>query len=306
MAVSECAYDRVQPASAAFDERNRGQYQVRYQVLTDSQMGPQSVANGALTSSPNPLPSLWSSYSYKGDSDNHSFARDFNVSFAENIDSGQKWHIDIGYRPLDSGETSSDVSNTNPLIRPASYVWESEVFIERLERDIFGNAIINKAGDGYDIPLEQEETRGVLVASWSVGTLANTISLNRTYENTVNSATFLGAPVRTVLCREMKSSPQQTESGTTYYQMRARFSFREDGKTWDRGILERGYRFLESNGENPPTFTPKDTGGDAVLLAADGTKLPQGQVGIFTDWQTYRLANYNNIRNALNQPVFTL
>lgn len=317
MAVTSCVYREIQPSGGSVDERNRGVYVVGFDVYTNSTMGQKTVIIGAIATGPNALPTLWATYAFGGvESDTWSYLRQITPRHVANIEGGQKWEIDAQYRPLAPGETSDSVKDVNPLLRPASFWWETEVFTRVVEKDVFGNKIVNKAGTQYDVPLEQEETRGVLVASWNVSTLADAISLNRTYENHINSAGFLGAPVNTVLCRQMGSTPQQTEAGNTYFTMRARFAFKENGETWLRGVLERGYYFLEVDelGQavteplpgNPNLTRQKltKTDGDALLLDNDGTLLPDNQVGIFTDWQTRRSANFNNITNPLGQPIF--
>ena len=304
-----CRFSREQIGGAQFNERNLGTYTVRWECEVDKSSGiygPQSVAVEALTTGPNMLPSLWTSYSYQGDADSTSFARDYNVRqrSAGNV---YLWDIDVTYRPLGPSEPSG-FSNTNPLSRPTVYWWDTETFTRVIGFDKDGNEIANKVGITYDEPLEQEETRGVLVAEWNVASLATVINLNRIYENSVNQTSWQGISPRAALCRQMRSGPLMTEAGTTFYRMIAKFAIKENGETWDRGILEQGYnafmkddqgQYVLENDATVPTRKRRkllsDRFSEPRKLDEDGTLLPDDTPGIFTFWRTRKETNFNSI-----------
>jgi len=96
--------------------------------------------------------------------------------------------------------------------------------------------------------------------------------------------------------------------------------------TWDRAILERGYQYRGSAGSGlAPGEKPEEgsvgwdvwanessekrrerlalaaklervpAGAEPVLLDADGFQLPEGEIGIFTFWETRKQADFNQI-----------
>jgi hypothetical protein len=97
-------------------------------------------------------------------------------------------------------------------------------------------------------------------------------------------------------------------------------------ETWDRAILERGYQYRGSAGPGlAPGEKPEEgsvgwdvwanesaeqrrgrlalaaklekvpAGAEPVLLDEDGFKLPEGEIGIFTFWETRRQVDFNQI-----------
>lgn len=314
--VQSCAYD-VTTASASFDEHNLGTYEIGFIVTTDGSMGPQSVANGALTSSPHPLPSLWSTYSYQGDTDNYSWARDYKVT--RDKDSRKLYYITVTYRPVEPGEGSKEsgsdpvAKEPNPVNRETVVWWDREVYTQIAIRDKGGTAILNKCQDYYQEPREIEHTRGVLVVEKNVATLAQAITLSRTYDGTVNSTvwggvsgSFLGTttiPARAALCREVSCSPPITEAGYVYYHLVFRFALKDLGDTWDERFLESGqfHWTKKANGTydligTPPNVQRAVTDAKMIVrLAEDGTRLPYDQASIYTDWRVRREVDFNQL-----------
>lgn len=313
MAVVSCKYDR-NGATGESDDRDRNSYTLRFKVEVDSDMAPPHIAQACLSASALgddnvSIPATWSAYNYKGWVDSNSFARHYKVSpWVE--DSKRFWFIDVQYLPLQPNEPPG-IENTNPLLRPAMFWMDREVFTRVVDKDIFGKQIVNKCGRVYDEPLEQEETRCVLVVEWNVATIQEVIDENRNFENKVNSATWFGVPAREALCREVTSGPILNENGVTYYRLTYRFAIKEskgaptDPETkWDREILERGYQHFEKDRDGniiletdgiTKKLAPKNGYPEPVLLDTDGTRLPDGQTGKFTAWQTRRPANFNDL-----------
>lgn len=308
--VVSCTLDR-ETASASVDERNRGTYQLRWIVKTNGKMSSRAVAQGALTASPHPLPSQWATFAYQGDTDPYSYARPYLVT--PDPKSVVLYYIDVTYSPLEPGEAPG-IANVTPTLRPAIADWDTEVYTDYVDRDISGNEIVNKCGKRYDDPIEVERTRGVLVVEFNVATLAAVIAHNLTFELATNSSgfTIFGTAIgeRQAFCRSVQSQRQQTEGGTIYYTEIYRIVFKKPGETWLRGIAERGFQHFKKddhgNFERAPNNdkqlfdgTDADDGGieyaEPVRLAADGTKLPDDEPGIFTDWFIEKEANFNNL-----------
>jgi hypothetical protein len=309
MAVTSCAY-ALNPVSGTSDERNRGTYIVRFQIMTNSVMGPKEVTTGALSSSPNALPAQWATYAFNGtDSDSYAYAQRYDLRLTHSEADRHEWIAEVTYAPMPDGvENPTTWQAADPTARPALYSWDREAYTEIVERDINGNATINRARQPYDEPMEQEATRSVLVVEKNVSSLSSVVGYARKFENAVNSETWtlVNAPARTALCREITSGPLVREGAFSYYRLQFRFAFQETGLTWDRYMLERGFKVIVFEVTPTGTFPklvnatappfPAEDGepvNEPVLLAADGTQLPAGGVPIFTPWRTRREVNFN-------------
>ena len=175
MAVTECIYSRIQPASSV-NERNLATYKIAFDITTNTIMGPRGVAIGSINPAlghTNTLPELWTGYSYHAgtaayESDNFSRARSY--TFTQDPLDRMRWSCEVTFTPLEPGETQEDNAE-NPVNRPAKYSVDREVYTEIVEKDVEGDQIVNKAGAMYDEPLDQEATRGVLVIKKNVATL---------------------------------------------------------------------------------------------------------------------------------------
>lgn len=304
--VLSCAYD-VSTANAEFDQHNLGRYEIGFIVTTDGLMGPQSVANGALLSSPHPLPSLWSTYSYQGDVDNFSWARGYTVR--RDPDSRKLYYVQVKYLPLEPGEGSQTESEDpvesepNPLDRAPVVWWDREVTTELVTRDIDGKTIRNKCEDYYPEEDEIEKPKGILVVEKNVATLGEVVSLSRTFDNAVNGSPWsiggVSVPSRAAKCNQVSSSAPCTEAGYTYFRVVFRFSFAEDGKTWDLLKSELGrFHWTKTAGGSYEMFKNRRAVTDAkkiVGLADDGTRLDDGQPLTITAWRVRREANFNTL-----------
>lgn len=307
MAVTSCTLDRT-TRSASVDELNIGTYTLRYIVETNSTMGPQGVTNGALVASPNPLPSQWQTYSYQGDTDALSYARDYQIDGDDKV--LNRWYITVTFRPPESGEGSLTVggapvnSVTNPISREPVIWWDREVTTEPVLKDKDGKAVVNKCKDLYPDAIEIERPRGVLVAEFNVATLAEVFYACRKFDGTVNSITWTvgGAsiPPRVALCREVSASPPQTEHGYVYFHLVFRFVFAEDGGTWDYGITEMGqfhwtktgteYDLIPLTGHRKVTNAQKN-----IFLADDGTRQDDDEDAIVTQWRIRKEVDFNEL-----------
>ena len=352
MAVTECVYSRVQPASSV-DERNLATYKVAYDITTNTVMGPRDVAIGCSDPSlghTRTVPKLWTGYAYQPDpsvvAETDAISRARSYSFNQDPADKYRWYCEVNYTPLEPGEREEDNAE-NPVNRPARYTVDREVYTEIVEKDIEGNQIVNKAGAMYDEPLEQESTRGVLVIQKNVATLVEVMEYIAKFSGAVNSKSWNPFPggsdvyscsARRVLCRDVSAGDLQTEGDYSFYSVTFRLAFKAKGEagkpdeTWDREILERGYRYKwskeakldsddslvdappDSDPVDPPPQDPEpgsepnavdpppastgrmvDSGSEPVLLAEDGTKLPDGEAGIFTSWRTRREVDFSGI-----------
>lgn len=318
--VQSCTLSRFQ-LQTTFDEKNFGHYSLKYIVVTDGALGHLDVANGATASAPHPLPTWGATYNYLSgtDLDNTSFAQNFAI---ESDPENQKYYyITVNYKPLDENRGDDDQFETNPLLR-APIVWaDRETFTRIMEKCEVApsgrtdKAIVNACGRQYDVPYEEEDSHGVLIVEFNVATLSQVLAYQRFLRRAVNRDvwTFLGVqfPERTVAARDVAAGPPITEGSTTYFHMIFRFAIADGdtsqltvsgGLNWDVPILERGYQyFLKTGGQfeqlnGQKLYFPRPSAPpphnedlpEPVNLAADGTRLPDGQLGVFTNWRMKR------------------
>jgi hypothetical protein len=306
MAVVSCTLMREVSGDAQADEMNRGRYQLRYQIVTNSLMGPNAVANAALLAAPHPLPSLWSTYSYQGSTDSLSYARSYDVK--HDPKSNSLWYITVQYEPPEPGEWPISggapiKSEPVPWNRDPVLWWDREVYTSIENHDKDDKAIVNKCSVFYEDIIELDKPRGVLVIEFNVQTLAEVIAYTREFDQAVNSVTWtaMGTPPRMALCREVASGPPQAEHGYSFFHLAFRIVFSDDGATWDYRMPEMGEFHWKKNtvGEyildegNRQRFRP--AGGGLVALAADGTRLDDGQDIIFTEWRIRREVDFNQL-----------
>lgn len=300
--VTECVLDRV-TASASSDEVGMGIYTLKYWVTTDGAMGPKSVVNGAMVASPHPVPTLWMTYSYLGDTDDYSFARDYEIERAGSI---YRYAVTVTYRPPDSGDGALGGvpvrSEPNPIDRAAVIWWDREVNTKLILKDREGKAILNKIGDYYPTDIEIEDPRGILVVEFNVATLGEVYSLKREFDGAVNDEEVLidGETVqaRAVLCREVSSSPPITEQGYTYLHVVMRFAFAEEGGTWDYPQAEVGEYYWTKTGSDYDMLNGHrrvSSVGKIICLDEDGTRLEDDEPAVFTNWRIRREVDFTQI-----------
>lgn len=308
--VLSCTLQRVQPPSST-DDLNRYTYQLKYDVVTDAVMSHKALANAAMSASPHPLPNYGTTFSYLGDTDSTAYAQPYSVEPKFGDQSQTQYVITVTFKPLPDSDVT--VFEPNPFFRDPVVWVDREVFTRFIERDVLDKAIVNKCGRPYDTPVEQEDVRSVIVVEFNVSAISTAFAYMRFLRRAVNVSPWsfrsVVFPARSVLAREVAASPPITQGAFTYYRMFFRFVVAEgDGTlsptaapTWDTPILERGYKYFELDfgggmkmgPDGQKALFPPEGEVEPVLLAEDGTKLPDGQLGIFTPWRTYREVNFN-------------
>lgn len=297
-----------------------GTYQLRYEIMMASLSGPLNVCIQALTGSPHPLPSLWSTYSYAGDTDAHSFAKRYQIDGDEKrLD---RYYVTVFYEPAEPGEIP-DISNhttpnaapiksePNPLLRSPVYWWDREVVAKTSTVDVNGYAHRNYAGELYEDLIEFEAPRSLLVVEFPVASNNDFIDLSQKYDQAVNAAQWTfklkNYPARNVLCREVSCSPLIAEGQYRYYTATLRFAFAPTGKTWDVPIPEMGrsYYTKKPSGvfETDPAGYKKRTVVDYLVpLEMDGTRRSDDQPVLVTQTRPHREIDFNPLTqgNAWN------
>lgn len=304
MSIVECRYDRA-AFSASYDRRNLGTYRGAWKVRTNgSNNTPKTILNQCLlVSSPeNPIPALYDSYSYEGESDAYAYAQQFEITPREN-ESVNMWTINVTWSPLPENKQEDDF-NTNPLSRGVEYAFDWEVYTEVVDKDAEGKQIVNTAGKPFDINVEMERSRSVLVASYNVSNLGMVISKSLRYQDAVNSNRWtLGTSSirnRNALCRNVQSSGLITEPGGSFYRLTFRVAF--NGDTWDEKLLSRGFGYLKT-ADDLSTYTTEsregqnlmDTLDEPLLLKEDGTPVEPGDPPYFKEFRVRKEVDFANI-----------
>lgn len=320
MSVTACNYDRA-VCDAQSDELGLGIYTIGWVARCNSEMGPNAVLQGCQSiSGTDPIdgttnvavPTRWTTYSFKGDTDGLSYARDYKVT--RDKDNTKVWRIQVTYRPPESGAGSQTVggspinSVSNPTSRAPVMWWDREVFTYEALYDINGKAIVNKCQDYYPEAIELESTRGVLVVEKNVATLSAVRALSEKYDNAVNSVNWnvagsQFAASRQALCREVSSGPPNTESGYVYFKVSMRFALKPAGQTWDEKKAEYGqYHWTKKSdgsydtiSQGLATHRSLTNAGALVKLNDDGTRRPFDQDTVWTDWRIRREVNFNDL-----------
>lgn len=295
--VTSCTLQRHQPDSST-DELGRWSFSLNYDVETDGVMGHRAIWLAAQSSSPHAFPSYGATYSYQGDTDGNAYLMTYSVSSVQGHQ--KRYVLTANFAPIPDSDVS--LFEPNPFLR-APVVWfDRESYSRIVDRDVTGKALTNAAKRAYDTPLEQEDIRTVLVIEFNVESLALVATYARFLSNAVNSTTWtvLGIqfPPRTVLAREVAASPPIKQGAITYYHLSFRFVFANGDATltpgatatWDVPILERGHQALRVPNEPGSLQDPE---AEPFLLAADGTKLPDGELGVFTYWRVKREVDFN-------------
>lgn len=287
-----------------------GFYKLRYNVMTGTVSGPLTLLSQALSSSPHPLPALWQTYSYQGDTDPRSYAKSYNVE--RDPKTNLRYFVTVNFEPAEPGEIpdgggSPIMSEPDPLARATLFWWDREVFTDVAAIDVSSRPVVNYANNLYEELTEHERTQGVLVAEWNVPDIAAVVALERQYARGVNQSEWLfkGAtiPPRAALCRQVIAGALKVEgSGATtyrYYPVQMRIAFADLGKTWDTPKPEMGRSyFTKTSGifDLVSGFRRRVDAGTVVPLNTDGTRRTDTDPILVTNWRIRREVNFNALR----------
>ena len=294
----------MEPPTASQDERGLGTYDIKYRVITDSTMSPAVVITSCegLLSPNDAVPPLYATYSYAGDTDIYAYCRSRSARPLYPKEGRMLWEITVQFRPLDPGKDANDQAS-NPLARGVEYSFDWEVYTETVTKDKDDKEIVNSAGKPFDINIEMERSRSVIVASYNVANLAVAINKCLKYQDAVNSVTWdLGGATispRVALCRNVQASGLITEGNTSYYRITFRVAFNE--QTWDENILSTGFGYLEVPNDKDTYVKALDDDGSAatepILLKEDGTKKNPADAPYFNEYRVRKEVSFVNIFN---------
>lgn len=186
-----------------------------------------------------------------------------------------------------SANTSSDTDPDDPTDEPwkidfpdatDTEIVEKTKFATEDDGDEYGVAankpIQNTAGEWFDPPIEETIYPAVVECSKNIAVGNVSLSEIRTYRGSINNAaiTIAGYNIPKWVGRIVGfSCTNMNKKGIEYYRLKYRFLLNSD--TWVRVILNRGFHWLDGDGNLQPIIT---TGGTAVVSKAqklnhDGT-----------------------------------
>jgi hypothetical protein len=318
--------------NAEVDELNIGTYTLTYQVFTDGILGPQAVANGALSSSPHALPARWSTYLHPTTSESDPLSRARHYSVQADPETKFRWFIAVTFKPADPGEVliggTTPINATEiPVNRSPVYWWDREVFNVIVNHDNKGKAIRTKAESLYPDVIEMERARAVLVVEFNVKTAPEVAYYTNVFDGAVNSDTWIvqgiTAPPRFALCREVSCGPPMSEivssAAYTSFHLIFRFVFAGNqfsgfsdppvpgagvtlsGNPWDHQMAEIDDSYWQKNESGVyivnsegfrQRFLPE---AGYCALNEDGTRRDDGLDVLFTAWRIRREVPFLNL-----------
>ncbi len=215
-------------------------------------------------------------------------ARVTNVKCTSREENNKEFNVAVQFSTAASG--SEEEEDPDPLNASPDVTWASTAVNVVAEKDRDGEAILNKAGDAFDPPVEVERPHAVLTVSQNEASFSGAIALQ--YVQKVNSTTFEGAAAGEVMCRSI-SAVDETKNNIQYWRVTYEFEFAPEG--WQPEILEQGLRDTNGDplkgddGDDVTTPVPIDTLGDRIPKSS----LPES--AIFTVFNVYNETDFNAI-----------
>lgn len=197
------------------------------------------------------------------------------------------WDVEVEFRNDINPEDEQPPESLPPVVR-----WFGETEEEQLEEDaITGAAIETAAGEKIDVT--HPVVRPVLeIRRYESYPFDPDVMLD--YSNRVNSTPFWGAPIASALMMPMDVD-EETIEGEKYAVVTYRIKFKiQPGATepWKAKVLNYGTLIVDANGDivkNADKFGRVYT----TNLAANGTKLPDGDPKVYISFNRFQKADFN-------------
>lgn len=198
-----------------------------------------------------------------GDSYHTSFVN--NISSDQDSEDGRDWKVVATYGPYEV---------RTPLDEPPKIDWSYEQRTEIIERDVFGQAILNSAKDPYQDPVEVDRVRPVLTIVRNEPSFDAALAYE--YCNAINATPFFGCGPGCVKLSDTSSSWTALASlpDGGYWTTTYKFQFSLTG--FDKIILDRGFRkIVSTTGKKENILIQGVPVTEPVLLNGLGEPLPQ-------------------------------
>jgi len=200
-----------------------------------------------------------------------------------------QWEVDCRFDSTIDSEDDQPPEGKRPAVK-----WDYRFLEEVMEEDLDGEAIVNTAGE--PLPLVQEHVVQILtITRKEIGSFDPTVS--RQYGNKVNSTPFWGFPEKTARMLPITAGEEEIIDGIRYtpvtYVIEFLYVAGRD-EPWNARLLNYGTLARPAAGQPPARVV--DGKGDEisrVLLAADGTRLPDGNQPHYLSFRKHGTTNLN-------------
>ena len=192
-----------------------------------------------------------------------------------NEDSFQ-WLVNADYGPYPESK------NINPLLVPLEISWGAAQFQRTTIDDIFGNPILNTAGDSYE-PIDVDDSRLILTVVRNE--VAYDPQLAAAYKDAINADEFLGAPKYTIKASPVQTQRIEDQIFGVYY--RSTYTFHYNPDTWKKKLLCRGLHYLV-DGKKHNCMIQRVEVTEPVHLDKDGRQLEPGGTPYYQTFRIYK------------------
>ena len=159
-----------------------------------------------------------------------------------NSEPWQGWNVACSY----TDERSID---PNPKNDEVVVSFSSEIYQEAVFKDVFGNGVMNSAGDYFVDPAPTRDTQHLIIKIKSNHLSVPPFVLG--YQNAVNSANFtvggLIVSQQTAKVQRIEVSEGKKRSGTEYYEFTSEIMVKDDG--WRMEPMDIGFNEIKTDGK---------------------------------------------------------
>ena len=212
------------------------------------------------------------------------------------------FHANLFYTTAPDPRSEPDPGRGHdPLSREPRYEWFEIRAAVPIYWDLDGNSIASSAGEPFDPPLEQEESRlGFRVERFREYTTLQAMGEHLySVANKLNAEPFLGAPAETARIASARAQ-LIIEGGIPYWREAYEVHFRE--QTWNRSVLDQGvYRIYTVGMPGTPDEYENivDANGqpiaNPVKLDGNGQVLAPGEQAVYRNFRTYNTISFTGI-----------
>lgn len=249
-------------------------------VTNDKGDGPLTIGNSGF------VPAVFDIYVAGNDVD--AGARVQTVTPLQPTNDPYYWEVRVEYSSLAVQEIQ------NPLARPTDIAWGFQVYQKAIIKDIYGNALVNKANQLFDPVPEIDDARPTLTFTKNLA--AFDPALAYTYVNSINLSAWYGGAAQTWKCMNIASS-QQIENGIYFFP--TTFEFQYHWETWKLVIANFGRMQLVSGKLRDCVDDQNQPVADPVPLDSNGAQITSPTVTSITSnllsFDVYRQQEFNNL-----------
>lgn len=221
-------------------------------------------------------------------------ARATKQTVSQDSASPRKWLVTVEYS---TGTQQQEEDDDNPLNERVKRSWSVQKLTRIVEKDTDGKAVLNKAGDPFDPPIEVP--RSITTIKFVRNEASFSGSTIRRYMDKINSRPFGGADINCVRCDNI-TADENFKNGLSY--VTVTYEFTEDPLGWQPKILNAGFRAYTEDNDHVLQGPYKIMGADGkdidkpVPLDSRGKEIPNAQLpdaAVFLTVKAYYTVDFN-------------